>query len=418
MTLAPVVDRVDIGATGEQEAVEAVDQRRRVGVERQVHRQTSGRNEARGVVGEVRVDPGVGEHPREVGDLASVVAAARDTDERWGGDHSDPNDSRRPAGDGPTWRQIVVAWRSHGCVARRTPTVAGGDPTQVAARRSWRRSTSSSTSFAVDADDSAHPGAGLRDPGRRISRPTTPASMPMRCRAIGQHVVDTIAELERSRTNCSTSSPPAPDAAADRDSDGADALTIGVRLAPTPRTVCLNERTARPTHAHTHRASSKGRPLTIRVVIAEDEAIIRMDLRETLEEEGYDVVGRDRARRSSGRAGPRPAARSGDPRRQDARASTVSTQRGIITRREAVRRPDPHRLQSARGDRAGTRRRRPGLPRQAVPEERPDPGDRGRDRPLPRVAQPDRRDRRARRAARGAQADRPRQGPADRRVAA
>ncbi|MEO1056599.1 MAG: response regulator [Actinomycetota bacterium] len=31
--------------------------------------------------------------------------------------------------------------------------------------------------------------------------------------------------------------------------------------------------------------------MSLRVVIAEDEAIIRMDLRETLEEEGYDVVG-------------------------------------------------------------------------------------------------------------------------------
>ncbi len=31
--------------------------------------------------------------------------------------------------------------------------------------------------------------------------------------------------------------------------------------------------------------------MTIRVVIAEDEAIIRMDLREPLEEEGYEVVG-------------------------------------------------------------------------------------------------------------------------------
>jgi response regulator NasT len=31
--------------------------------------------------------------------------------------------------------------------------------------------------------------------------------------------------------------------------------------------------------------------VSIRVVIAEDEAIIRLDLRETLEEEGYDVVG-------------------------------------------------------------------------------------------------------------------------------
>src|SRR5918912_2008877 len=32
-------------------------------------------------------------------------------------------------------------------------------------------------------------------------------------------------------------------------------------------------------------------PMTIRVVIAEDEAIIRLDLRETLEEEGYEDVG-------------------------------------------------------------------------------------------------------------------------------
>lgn len=32
-------------------------------------------------------------------------------------------------------------------------------------------------------------------------------------------------------------------------------------------------------------------PMAIRVVIAEDEAIIRLDLRETLEEEGYEVVG-------------------------------------------------------------------------------------------------------------------------------
>src|SRR5829696_2503014 len=39
------------------------------------------------------------------------------------------------------------------------------------------------------------------------------------------------------------------------------------------------------------RRPPKGRRVTIRVVIAEDEAIIRMDLRETLEEEGYEVVG-------------------------------------------------------------------------------------------------------------------------------
>jgi AmiR/NasT family two-component response regulator len=44
-----------------------------------------------------------------------------------------------------------------------------------------------------------------------------------------------------------------------------------------------------------HRAgdrSTKGTaPVQIRVVLAEDEAIIRLDLKETLEEEGYEVVG-------------------------------------------------------------------------------------------------------------------------------
>src|SRR3954470_12311422 len=35
----------------------------------------------------------------------------------------------------------------------------------------------------------------------------------------------------------------------------------------------------------------KDRSLPTRVVIAEDEAIIRLDLKETLEEEGYEVVG-------------------------------------------------------------------------------------------------------------------------------
>ncbi|MFP5579676.1 MAG: ANTAR domain-containing response regulator [Acidimicrobiia bacterium] len=40
-------------------------------------------------------------------------------------------------------------------------------------------------------------------------------------------------------------------------------------------------------------AAKRGRrpPVATRVVIAEDEAIIRLDLKETLQEEGYDVVG-------------------------------------------------------------------------------------------------------------------------------
>ena len=39
------------------------------------------------------------------------------------------------------------------------------------------------------------------------------------------------------------------------------------------------------------RPFAKETPLPTRVVIAEDEAIIRLDLKETLEEEGYEVVG-------------------------------------------------------------------------------------------------------------------------------
>lgn len=43
-----------------------------------------------------------------------------------------------------------------------------------------------------------------------------------------------------------------------------------------------------PTHGP---RQGKGTPVPTRVVIAEDEAIIRLDLKETLEEEGYEVVG-------------------------------------------------------------------------------------------------------------------------------
>ena len=60
-------------------------------------------------------------------------------------------------------------------------------------------------------------------------------------------------------------------------------------------------------------------PVRRRVVIAEDEALIRMDLAEMLAEEGYDVVGQAgdgaRAVELAERAAPRP----GDPGREDAR---------------------------------------------------------------------------------------------------
>src|SRR6478609_9170379 len=40
-----------------------------------------------------------------------------------------------------------------------------------------------------------------------------------------------------------------------------------------------------------HNQAKERTPVPVRVVIAEDEAIIRLDLRETLQEQGYDVVG-------------------------------------------------------------------------------------------------------------------------------
>ena len=55
-----------------------------------------------------------------------------------------------------------------------------------------------------------------------------------------------------------------------------------------------------------------------RVVIAEDEALIRMDLAEMLAEEGYDVVGQAADGDGRGRAGRAAAPRPGHPRRQDA----------------------------------------------------------------------------------------------------
>jgi len=46
-----------------------------------------------------------------------------------------------------------------------------------------------------------------------------------------------------------------------------------------------------PNHSETEKDAAHVPPLTTRVVIAEDEALIRMDLKEMLEEEGYSVVG-------------------------------------------------------------------------------------------------------------------------------
>src|SRR5437870_567760 len=54
-----------------------------------------------------------------------------------------------------------------------------------------------------------------------------------------------------------------------------------------PRTSCSTGSSS-PVSRYPPRRSDP--PVAVRVVIAEDEAIIRLDLKETLEEEGYEVV--------------------------------------------------------------------------------------------------------------------------------
>ena len=131
-------------------------------------------------------------------------------------------------------------------------------------------------------------------------------------------------------------------------------------------------------------ASREGRrPVATRVVIAEDEAIIRLDLKETLEEEGYEVVG-ETGRGDEAVELVKPArARPRHPRHQDAGPRRPVGRPGD-RRRAPGRRADPHRLQPARPHRAGPRRRCAGLPGEAVPAQRADPRHRGRPRPLHR----------------------------------
>ena len=109
-------------------------------------------------------------------------------------------------------------------------------------------------------------------------------------------VVAEIERLETSWTSCSTGSSPA-DLLARRQSAG--------RASPIRASSCERLRSARGFAGPQYDAANRGPPtdvgarsppqersrLSIRVVIAEDEAIIRLDLKETLEEEGYEVVG-------------------------------------------------------------------------------------------------------------------------------
>ena len=169
----------------------------------------------------------------------------------------------------------------------------------------------------------------------------------------------------------------------------------------------MNDAAAKP--------QEKGPLVTIRVVIAEDEAIIRLDLKETLEEEGYEVVGEtgrgDKAVELVREFRPDLAIFDIKMPGMDGleAASLINAERlcGVLiltafSQREVIE--QAARLRSAC------------LSRQTVSKKRPHPGDRGRDRSFPGTANPERRGRRARRAAGIAQDPRPRQGHPDRRM--
>ena len=89
-----------------------------------------------------------------------------------------------------------------------------------------------------------------------------------------------------------------------------------------------------------------------RVVIAEDEAIIRLDLKEILQDEGYEVVGEtgrgDEAVDLVGRH--RPDLAILDVKMPG--ADGLAAARAIATSRSG-RGPDPHRLQPAQPHRRG-----------------------------------------------------------------
>jgi AmiR/NasT family two-component response regulator len=67
----------------------------------------------------------------------------------------------------------------------------------------------------------------------------------------------------------------------------------GGKQAPTPADIAkARQSPSRPeTSERTPSAAAPPRPKRLRVVIAEDEALIRLDLKETLDELGYEVVG-------------------------------------------------------------------------------------------------------------------------------
>src|SRR5918992_670101 len=74
--------------------------------------------------------------------------------------------------------------------------------------------------------------------------------------------------------------------------DAADEARLRALVSETPLADQEQREASRHADAMTRSRADLAAPLmAVRVVLAEDEAIIRLDLKETLEEEGYEVVG-------------------------------------------------------------------------------------------------------------------------------
>ena len=120
-------------------------------------------------------------------------------------------------------------------------------------------------------------------------------------------------------------------------------------------------------------ATDDGATTPARVVIAEDEAIVRLDLKEILLSAGYDVVGETGRGDEAVRAGGGAPARPGHPRREDAGDGRPPCRpRDHLT--PSGGRPATHGLQPARPDRGGQGLGGVGLPRQALPAPGAPPG--------------------------------------------
>ena len=114
--------------------------------------------------------------------------------------------------------------------------------------------------------------------------------------------------------------------------------------------------------------------MTRRVVIAEDEAIIRFDLKEILLDEGYDVVGETGRGDEAVELVRAPPARTWSSSTSRCRVPTGSRRPGPSATSDLQGGgADPHRLQPAQPHRRGPRRRGGRLSGQAVPADRAHP---------------------------------------------